>query len=148
VAALEREIRENVALCEAAVGRLVARTETLNKRAAKGVDFFTGRIREYSEIHRAELLGGGKRKTRSLPHGSVAWKKRGGQPVVNDEKALLEWAIAQPPEQGLVRLSWTPAWSEIKEKVKATGEIPPGVDIEPESETFKIEAIGDSANEH
>lgn len=148
VAALQREIRENEAITEAAIARLKVRTATLNARAERGVAFFSGRIQEYAELHRAELLGGGKRKSRALPHGSVAWKKRGGQPVVTDDAKLLEWSIAQPPELGLCRLSWKPAWDIIKENVKKTGEIPPGVDIEPESETFKIEAIGDAANEH
>ena len=141
LAALKREIDENEAVAEAAIARLRARTAKLNERAARGVAFFESRIREYAENHRKDLLGGGKKKSRALPHGVIAWRKSGGGFRVGDRAALLEWAQKQPVELDFVRLKEEPAWDVIKAHCEKTGECPPGVDTEPESETLKIEAI-------
>lgn len=141
MAALQREIAQNNAILEANVARLHARTAKLNEAAARGVSFFDGRVRDYAEQHRAELLGGGKRKSRKMLHGVIAWRKTGGGFKANDKDALLAWALTQPVELGLVRMKEEAAWDKIKERCSVTGEMPPGVDTEPEGETFKIETL-------
>lgn len=141
MADLKREIAENESVMEAAIIRLRMRTAKLNERAARGVTFFEGRVREYAEIHRKDLLGGGKKKSRALPHGVVSWRKSGGGFKANDKEALLAWAQKQPVELGFIRFKEEPAWDVIKAHCEKTGEAPPGVDVEPESETFKVEPI-------
>ncbi len=140
VAALQREMADNDAILESNIARLRQKNAKLNEVAARGVAFFESRVREYAELNREELLGGGKKKSRKFLHGVIAWKKRGGGFKVNDAAALLAWAQGQPVELGLVRMKEEPAWDVIKAACATTGELPPGVDMEPEDETFKIEA--------
>lgn len=149
VAALQREMADNEIILDANIARLRQKHAKLNEQAARGVAFFEGRIREYADLNRDALLGGGKRKSRKFVHGSIAWKKRGGGFKVNDSAALLAWAQQQPVELGLVRMKEEPAWDEIKSRCATSGELPPGVDVEPESESFKIEASTlEVKNEH
>ena len=138
VADLEREMAENERLAALAIERIRLRTLKLNERAARGVQFFSGRIREYAELHRAELLGGGKKKSRALVHGTVGWRKKGGGLSVTDVEALLAWARAQPVEAELLRIKEEPALSAIKKHYAATGEVPDGCDVEPEVEEFTL----------
>lgn len=141
MAALQRQIAENDELMVAAVARIRARTAKLNEQLARGVTFFHSKLEEYAALHRDAILAGGKRKSRKLLHGTLAWRKTGGDFRVNDESALLAWAMEQPIELDFVRTIQKPAWSTIKAQLKTNGEVPPGVDVEPESEVFKIEAL-------
>jgi phage host-nuclease inhibitor protein Gam len=141
MASLQRQIKENDALLEANVARLQLRHAKMNEALARGLAFFAAKVEEYATLHRAELLGGGKRKSRKLLHGSIGWRKTGGGFKMNDKEALLAWAQKQPVELNLVRIKEEPAWDRIKEDLRSTGELPPGVDVEPEGETFKIEAL-------
>lgn len=140
VADLEREQAENLELERAAIERIRLRTLRLNESAARGVAFFGGRIREYAELHRAELLGGGKKKSRKLLHGTVGWRSKGGGLSVTDAEALLAWARAQPVEAEVLRIKEDPALKAIKALFEATGEVPDGCDVEPETEEFNLKA--------
>jgi phage host-nuclease inhibitor protein Gam len=143
-----RFIQENDAVAAAAIARIKAKTEKLNASAAHDAAFFEGVIEEYVRANRKTLIGISSKKSRSFPHGTVSFRKTGGRPVIGDKEALLAWAMSQPVEANCVRMKVEVAWDVVKASVEKTGEIPPGVDIEPESETFKIEATGDAANEH
>lgn len=141
LAECEAEADRVDALVEAAIARVRARGAALKEQAMSGVRFFRGRVEEYAVAHRKELLGHGKSKTVKLLHGSVGWRKTGGDFTVNDKDALLAWAQQQPVERGFVRIKEEAAWSEIKKHAKETGEVPPGVDVEPEGEEFKVDAV-------
>lgn len=142
IADLEREQAENAEIVGAQIDRLRARLEKLNAQAERGLRFFRSQVAAYAEAHRAELLGGGKKKSRALPSGVIGWKKVPAKAVVTDEAALLEWARSQPVELELVRITEKPAWSDIKKQIEATGEVLPGTDYQPEGEalTIKTEA--------
>lgn len=137
---LEREIAENEAVADLAISRIHLRTQALNARAQRGVEFFKGRIAAFAESHREALLGGGKKKTRSLLHGSISWRKSGGGLQVQDKEALLDWARLQPAELGFVRIKEEAAVDEVKKAFKATGEVPPGCDVAPEGEEVIVKA--------
>lgn len=142
VADLEQEKSENAAIVQQAIDRLKVRLERLNAQADRGLTFFQSRIQAYAEAHRAELLKGGKAKSRKLPHGTVAWKKVPAKATVADKDALLAWAKEQPVESGMVRFKEEAAWDRIKEHVETTGEDIPGVELKPEGETFTVKAEG------
>ncbi len=143
-----RFIAENDAVAAAAIARIKQKTEKLNAASAHDAAFFEGVIEEYVRANRKTLIGIGSKKSRSFPHGTVSFRKTGGRPVIGDKETLLHWARSQPIESNFVRFKEELAWDVVKKHVEETGEDIPGVDTEPESETFKIEAIGDAANEH
>lgn len=144
---MEREMEENEMLAKASIGRIELKTEILNERAQKAVDFFRSRVASYAQEHRAELVGGGKKKSRTLLHGFVGWRKGGGNLEVKDKEALLEWARAQPIETNFLRVKEEPAIDEIKRAFGQTGEIPPGCDVTPQVEELTIKAVLGGLNE-
>ena len=140
-AELEREQAENARIIQRQVDWLMARLEKLNANAQRGVDFFTRKISEYAEAHRTELLGKGKKKSRTLPHGVVGWRAKPAKAKQVDAEALLAWARALPIEEGWVRTKEEPAWDRIKEHVEKTGKDVPGVELQPESEELVIKPL-------
>lgn len=138
---LEQQIRENNKLAELAVLRIETRKALLNEKAMRGVRFFRGHLHSFALTSRETVLGTGKRKTRELLHGSIAYRKTGGSLEVLDKELLLKWATKQPIELGYVRIKEEPAIDEIKRAFKASGEIPMGCDIKPETETIDIKVI-------
>lgn len=139
--ALRKEVAENNAAAAQAVFRINARRDRLNATVERGIAFFTAQIAFFCEQNRKTLLGGGKKKSRALIHGTVGWKKTGGAPVIRDQEALLKWAQAQSYELGFLRIKEEPAWDAIKEHAKTTGELPPGVELSPEAETFEVKTV-------
>lgn len=135
---LERTIDENEIILRERIALMKVRTEKLNESPRSGIAFFTALIRWFSETNRDVLLKGGKSKSRKFMSGQVGWKKKPAKPVVRDAEALLAWAQAQPVESGFLRIKEEPAWDRIREHVIASGEIPPGVDVEPEEEKFEV----------
>lgn len=141
----EREVEENNKLAQEAIGRIKLKTEILNERAEKAIAFFRSQIAAYAETHRAELLGGGKKKSRTLLHGTIGWRKKGGALEMKDAAALLDWARLQPIESNVLRIKEEPAWDVIKKSYPdaKSGEIPPGCDVVPETEEITIKpALG------
>lgn len=149
LAEFRKMVAQNNAVEAANIARVKAVTQRLNESMAGDIAFFSGQIEQYVRANRLALIGSGKKKSRTFVHGTVAFRKSGGHPVITDKELLFQWAMSQPVEANVIRLKTELAWDTIKSMVeKTTGEIPPGVDIEPETESFKIEAIGDAANEH
>ena len=128
IADLEREQNENAAIVEEHIQRLKLRLDKLNAQAERGLKFFRSQVQAFAEQHRAELLGGGKKKSRALPHGTVGWKKVPAKAVLQDKDALLAWARSQPVEDEVIRIAEEPAWAVIKKRIEATGEVLPGTD--------------------
>ena len=145
IADLEREQAENAAIVEEHIQRLRLRLERLNAKAERGLRFFRSQVQAYADAHRHELLGGGKKKSRALPHGMVGWRKKGGGLTVVDREALLSWCRKQDVELGLIRIKEEPAVDEVKRAFKSLGEVPPGCDVEEEREELIIKTTSEEA---
>lgn len=139
LADLQREKAENEAIARRRIEEIQMRLATLNKRAERGIAYFEAKLTEWAKANRAELIPG-KKKTRDLPSGSISFRKKGGGLVVVDEAALLKWAEEQGLEKGLVRIKVEPALSEIKKQL-GEGEVPPGMDVEPEREEVVVKTV-------
>lgn len=89
------------------------------------IEFFTRHLEDYGRRQREA-----GRKSLSLPTGEVRTREvRGGFRVV-DEAAVLEWARDYAPQAIRVRESLDKA--ALNAAIKATGEVPPGVEPEPD----------------
>ena len=137
LAALERQVSANEELAAERIRDIERRTLRLNAKLTDGLRFFRAAIARYAEGHREELLGGGRKKTRELIHGSVGWRKRPAGLEVKDAAALLSWAQQQPVETGVLRIKEEVALAEVKKLAKG-GEVPPGCALLPESEELCI----------
>jgi phage host-nuclease inhibitor protein Gam len=138
LAECEEEIAELDRQAEAAQALIAHRLETLKERAARGSAFFRYKLTEWAESHQGELLHG-KKRSRDLLHGRVAWRSRAERLVVTDREALAAWLAAQPVESGLYRIRVEPEIKALQELFRAHGDIPPGMDLEPASESLHIE---------
>jgi phage host-nuclease inhibitor protein Gam len=150
LAALRKERADNEAAADLAIWNIKLRLAKLNASVDRGIAFFASHIEAYCRQNRRELLGGGKRQARTFLHGIVRWRKSGGAPLMHDKAAVLAWAQTQPLEAGFLRIKEEPAWDAIKEHCKKTGELPPGVEMAPESEEFEIETkeLNDGSAKH
>lgn len=138
---LERERAEDGELTKRAVERILLRQQLRNEKRERGIAFYRVRLEAYAATHRAELLTG-KKKSRELPNGVISWRKVPEGLEVRDPVALLEWARNQPIESGVLRIKEEAALGEITKAFRATGEVPPGTEVKPESEKLSIEALG------
>ena len=102
-----------------------------------GTAYLTAEVARYSTEHRKELVKG-KTKSIDLPAGTVSWRKAGGKLTITDKDALAAWAVEQGPEAGLFRVKTEPEMRAIQALFAKTGELPPGTDFEPETETISI----------
>lgn len=137
---LQTEISENLRVEQANIDRIKLRTEALNKRCQRGVDYFAGKLREYVEAHRAELFKG-KKKSRALLHGHIGTRLVGSGLKVVDAAKLLEWCAKQPVELEVLRVIQEPALAAIKEHSKHTGEIPDGMTLSAGEDEFYAKPI-------
>jgi phage host-nuclease inhibitor protein Gam len=112
--------------------RIDARAASLKERIARGLGYFRYKLLEYAETHKATLLGGGKKKSRTFLHGTLGWRRRGGKLVVKEPDALRAWLVTQPVESGLYRMKVEPEMVELQRRFKEHGECPPGCDAEPD----------------
>lgn len=140
----EAEAEEIHQQAEAARAQIAAREAELTERAGRGAAYFRFKLAEWAETHRDEIQRG-KKKSRDFIHGRIGFRKKGGRLVVNDAAELEGWLLAQPVEAGLYRLKVAPEMKALQERFKATGEIPPGCDVEPETESIHIEATAPEA---
>lgn len=138
LAAHEATIAENEEMAAERHAEIDRRLLRLNDNAMKGVRRFRQMIEEYAQTHRDELLGGGKKKSRSLLHGTVGWRQRGGGLEVVDAAALLAWAQSQPIELGLTRMKEEPCLTEIKAVAKRDAVVPPGMQMAPLVDELQI----------
>lgn len=145
---LEAEVADAEAIRDTRIAEIQARTERLTKRARWLAGFFRSHITAYAQEHREELLGHGRKKSREFIHGSVAWRRKGGGLAVTDREALLAWARAQPVEAELVRAKEEPALDAIKRHYAATGEVPGGMDLDPERDEIVVKAVPRGGSDH
>jgi len=137
VADLEAEARENEAALTAAHAALDRRAAQLEAQVQRGIAFFRSNILSYMEAHRAELLKGGKRKSRTMLYGTIGWKAPRARLKVLDRDALTAWAETQPVQYGLVRIKTEPALDPINDYCAERNMVPPGTELElPEDRPF------------
>lgn len=134
----ERQKKENVVIGQTRVEAILFRVSNLNDALEKKAAFFRQHLIAYAQAHRAELIIG-KKKSRDFPSGTIAYRKTGGGLVVKDKSVLLDWARKQPVELNFVRIKEEPAVDEIKLASKTSGEVPEGMEYEPEAEVIKLE---------
>ena len=121
------------------VNRAKARAAQLEEKAQARLDFFKGRIAEYAEAHRDELLVG-KKKSRDFLSGRVGWRLKTGRLVVTDKLLLNEWLAEQAPH--LYRVVLEPQMKELQAQAKQDGIIPPGCTYNEEQDELFVEAQG------
>jgi phage host-nuclease inhibitor protein Gam len=134
---LEAQIAAVDLQAQAAIARVEKRAAELKEKAARGVEFFRAHLEEYGEREKRSLLVG-KKKSRDLIHGTIAWRKKGGKLRWVDEAATLEWAKSRPVEQGLFRVSYSLEKKAIQDATRAENIIPPGTELEPEMDEIQI----------
>lgn len=137
LAELQRTVAENEAVLKASIERLKERTKRLNAQHERGIAFFEGKLREFAEPRKAELLTG-KKKSRSLPSGDIGWRSVAEKLAVVDEAAAIEWARTQPVESELLRIKEEVNKAALAAHYRESGEVPPGCDVSPAREEFHV----------
>ena len=132
------EIRQVDAQLADLIVRATARADLIKSKAQKRVAFFTAALTAFAEQNRDTLLIG-KKKSRELVSVTFAWRKKGGKIIVTDKPALVEW-LQEHGDPALMRVKVEPALDAIDAMIKATGVLPPGLDLEPETESLKVTA--------
>ena len=129
-------------MARAAKRRIEAKAEALNAKVARGTAYFEFKLLEYAETHRKQMLGGGKKKSRSFLCGTIGWrtKNAGGRLVVENPKVLEAWLVLQPVQAGLYRQKIEPEMRALQERFKASGEIFPGCKVEEEIDEPYVKA--------
>jgi len=123
----------------AAVERLSKRKAELLARAARGASYFRMKLEEWAGPNRASLLKG-KGKSVAMLHGTIGWRKKGGNLRVEDKDALAAWLITQPVESGLYRVRVEPEMRALQKWCAESGEIPSGCEFVPEFDEFYVKA--------
>jgi phage host-nuclease inhibitor protein Gam len=140
VAASEAEAREADAMAKAAKARIDAKAAQMKAAAERRAGFFRFKIEEYAERNRETLLGGGKKKSRTLLHGTIGWRSSQERIVVTDPQALEAWLVTQPVERGLFRQTIAPDLKALQALFQASGEVPPGCDTKPAADELYVKA--------
>lgn len=78
-----------------------------------------------------------KGKTIKLPHGNLSKRTVPGGPRVLDPDAVLAWA-KEYGIPGIVKVSESVSKTAVAEYVKATGDMPAGVEVVESRETFDV----------
>ena len=78
----------------------------------------------------------GRRKSFTLPAGTVGFRHVNTAVVVIDEAAVIEWARSSQPKA--IQTKEFLSKTAINEHFAAFGEVPPGVHVEPEREKFYV----------
>jgi phage host-nuclease inhibitor protein Gam len=144
LAALRAEREQLDELERAAVARVHEKADKLRGQVARGESYFEFKLLCYAVRNKAELLGKGSKKSRTLINGTLGWKThaKGGRLAVEDKKALEAWLMEQPVERGLYRVRYEAEMAALQEAFKADGVIPDGCKVEEETEEpyVKIDA--------
>jgi len=138
LAAARARLNEIQKIADAEIERVQAWASSESTEPLRDTDYFEAILTEYAIGQRAE-----GRKSVSTPYGSV--KSRQGQVkyVILDEAEFLAWAKAHRPDW--VQVKESPALSVIRAahvEVPAdpdTGEVIPGMDVQPASVSYRVE---------
>lgn len=126
---------ENMEAAQAEIDRVKDWLKKENESIDSTIFFFEGLLREYFfKIKEADP----KLKTIKLPHGQL--KLRAQQPEYSyDEDKLIPWAKDNLPDA--VQIKEQLLKGPIKTYVKETGEVLPGLTIEPRPDKFSVEVV-------
>lgn len=132
----ESDMAEVQAQLDAAIKALHARALSITEKANKRALWFRGLVETWAVANRGEVVRG-KTKSRELLGGSIAFRATAEKVVVTDAPALLAWA--QPDHLDLLRFPEPQIDKKALDAlVKGTGELPPGVDVLPATETVTV----------
>jgi phage host-nuclease inhibitor protein Gam len=131
----EADIARLDAAAAAAITAITKRHEFLVRKTQVRAAYRRTLIEEWVRSHRDEIVKG-KRKTRDFLTGSISIRTNPEKVVVNDPEATLAWA--QDKHLELVNPKPTLDKKALDKLVLGTGEIPPGVDVNPATETILI----------
>lgn len=137
-AAARARLTEIQAIADAEIERIQQWAEHESRVPIRDLDYFEGILIEYGRQQRAE-----GRKTVSTPYGSI--KSRSGQArfVFSDKAQFIEWARANRPEWLVVKedvsLSALRDASITASADPESGEVIPGLDVEPPTVNFTVE---------
>lgn len=138
VGASLEEIRQVDAQLADLIARATARADAIKAKAQKRVAFFTAALTHFAETNKTDLLIG-KKRSRELVSVTFAWRKKPAKVVVTDKAQLVEW-LSQHGDPALMKVTVTPDIRAIDASILATGVLPPGIDLEPESESLTVTA--------
>lgn len=135
IAQKKKEQKENQEAARIETSRIMDWLTGENDNLDKECSFFEFLLREYFNTLRQDDP---KLKTLKLPHGSL--KMRAQQPeFAYDDDLLLPWAKDNLPEAVVVKESTSKTM--IKDYLKETGEVIPGVTVTPRPEKFSVEVL-------
>ena len=101
-----------------------AKLEQIRKDTQNTIDYMTLLLQRYFDAQERRITKTGIEKY-SLPSGELI-RKPAGLDYKRDDTALLAWCEAHLPEA--VKVTRKAGWAEVKAYIKATGEIPDGVE--------------------
>jgi hypothetical protein len=136
----EEDMAEVGAQLDAAITTLKQRGALLTEKAERRAAWFRSLAETWAREHRSEVVRG-KAKSREMLSGSIGFRAKAEKLVVVDKEKLAAWLEAQPIESGLYRVKFEPVMAELQALLKSTGEMPPGTDLEPATETIQIKTI-------
>lgn len=131
----EREIAEVQARLDAHLAAVRQRALTMTDQPNRRLNGLTARVEAWAEAHRSEVVRG-KSKTRQLLTGSISFRATPEKVVIKDEAAFLAWAQAERLD--LVVAKVVPDKKALNAYFAKSGEIPPGCDVEPASESITV----------
>ena len=134
----QAEAEDIKAQARAARDAIDAREAELLAKLQPRIAFMTAKLVEYAEANKGSLLIGKKRSHEFLG-GTVSWRKKAAKVVVTDKPTLVEW-LSQNGDPTLMRVKVEPDLRAIDDMIQKTGVLPPGLDLEPESETLTVTA--------
>ena len=98
------------------------------------IDYMTELLRQYFNTQECRETKTGIRKY-SLPSGELVLKPAGID-YKRDEAVMLAWCEEHLPEA--VKVTRKAGWAEVKNYIKATGEIPEGVEVYETEPVFQV----------
>ena len=116
-----RDAREDIKKWE---GFYNWKLEQARKESQNTIDYMTHLLRQYFDTQQRKVTKTGIEKY-SLPSGELI-RKPAGLDYKRDDTALLAWCEEHLPEA--VKVTRKAGWAEVKAYIKATGEIPDGVE--------------------
>jgi len=130
IGSIEAEIAEIKVVAQKQIDRAEVFMEIETQKRQKTVDFLTARLHLFA-------MTSGKR-TVNLPNGSLKLIKRQEKFEYIDTDKVIEWIKVNDRSGDLIRVKEEINKAEVKKYVKETGEIPDGLEITDQDDTFKV----------
>ncbi|WP_067924803.1 host-nuclease inhibitor Gam family protein [Alicyclobacillus shizuokensis] len=122
-------------LAQHEIERIQAWLQARKETRQRSREYFEEKLRQYHQRLLDEDPKGNR--TVKLPHGTLKARKLPDK-WDYDDQTIIEWAKANQ-SMSLIRIKYEPDKKLIKEYVKTTGELIPGVTITPQGTKFDVE---------